>query len=237
MGGDVCKLCNINKKADHKLIYNLYIDDYYDINMEKKNEYINISIKQDIERIKQKNINDSDFLKNLTIEYCQSCIRLMFNKYNIIVLRDPTTSHNLLLGCGELPLVKTRKEWDPREHVHEDYITINPELSVNPTIVCAFGYEEGLYKLFKDKYPEHKYKVLCTEHVTIASSGSELFKNKIMMETLTTLMVKNFRICELGHHWRKITGICGLVGLYMIYPIENNDDIKLWGDEEKGENQ
>ena len=78
-------------------------------------------------------------LRDLTVDLPIEEIEDIFIKYGVIQLRaiDPTVTR-LLLGCGNSPI-------DPHYypgHHHQGSITINPQLSMNPSIVAGFGFHD-----------------------------------------------------------------------------------------------
>jgi hypothetical protein len=82
------------------------------------------------------------WIKKLNVDCSIKDIRENYEKYGVLVLR-PLKTQKLLLGCGNGPVESPHNI--PR-HNHELYDTINPELSMNPTIVGAFG-EDNLQAL------------------------------------------------------------------------------------------
>lgn len=121
------------------------------------NEYIVRSIESDLERI-EKNL---DMLKNLDIDYTIEEIESSFDKYGVIMLRPIGGMESLLLGCGNCPV---DSNFSDKVHAHTGYDTINPELTMNPTVVGAFGVDKGLLELL----PKDHYKRLSGERLTIA---------------------------------------------------------------------
>ncbi len=145
------------------------------------------SIKNDLHRL----IDDYKALQNLNVDYSFEDIEKNYKKYGIIILRDPTKSKILLLGAGNSPII-------PRpmgKHQHEGHITINPQLSMNPTIVGAFGFDEGINRFMKDK--KHTFDVLSAEGVTIAPSFKVLKQNPTFFEALKMLQ-KDFKNHEIN---------------------------------------
>lgn len=74
-----------------------------------------------------------DTLQKLDIDYTLAQIKENFERTGLIILRDPYAQTSLLLGCGNNPQTAAFS----KDHSHEVYITINPQLSMNPTIVGA----------------------------------------------------------------------------------------------------
>jgi hypothetical protein len=108
----------------------------------------------------------------------------------------------LLIGCGNSPLIPSNKphkneseeQFKKRyneEHIHKDFITINPELTMNPTIVGAFGFDEGINKYLKEK--NHKYNTFGHEAVTLMD-----FKNientPLLIDLFKNIFTDNFII-------------------------------------------
>lgn len=126
-----------------------------------------------------------EYINQLDITLPIDKIKKIFEEYGVIQLREAETSTKLLLGCGNCPV-------DPQfhndKHKHEGFVTINPALSMNPTIIGAFGIDEGLSRLLRENY----YDSLHAEAVTLASSSA-----KIHVTALKCLKT-NFKTYEIG---------------------------------------
>ncbi len=136
---------NINVYQIHNLLnmYKIY-------NERQTNPYIQDSIKSDLNRISELGIH---CLSNLTLDYSLEEIEKKFEETGVIVLRNPQSSKKLLLGCGNCPV---DKNFDAFIHHHKDAVTINPEITMNPTIIGAFGKNIELNKVL----PENFYTIL-----------------------------------------------------------------------------
>jgi|GEM_PF-5260210 len=104
-------------------------------------------------------------IRDLTIECSMDTIRRVFRDHGVLQLR-PLNGRNALLGCGNGPIEIKYKPADPEllkapvsdadissgkfgnlapvhfcDHRHEGYDTINPALTMNPTVVAALGFD------------------------------------------------------------------------------------------------
>lgn len=84
-------------------------------------------------------------------------IKKAYAKYGIIQLRKIDNKANLVIGCGNGPLVDgggypitnlTKNDYH-KQHKHEDAITINPDIGSNSTVIGFFG-QQNISKFFKD---------------------------------------------------------------------------------------
>lgn len=125
----------------------------------------------------------------ITTDYTFEEIKQNFEKYGIIILRDPTKSKKLLIGCGN--------SCDNDTHSHIGDVTMNPELVTNPTIVGGLFFDHGIEKYMNDH--NWKYKTLASECCTLSSNGYENFKNNIVPNAdniIDTLFETDFSVDE-----------------------------------------
>jgi hypothetical protein len=117
-------------------------------------------------------------------------VKNIFDEYHVIQLREVGISKNLLLGCGNDPV-------DPiyanRDHNHDGMETINPELSMNPHVVAAFGIDEGLNCLL----PKRHYENLYGEAITLDVKLADFMKKETAKEALECL-TRDFNTFEIG---------------------------------------
>lgn len=130
-------------------------------------------------------------LQNLHVTLPIEKIKEIFHKTGLIQLRDVAESDKLLLGCGNCPIVPLLT----KGHEHKGFITINPDISMNPTVVGAFGHNKGLSQIL----PKEHFKDLYGEHVTLATSADDLLK-----ETFDSLK-KGFKLLSIDNQTGEIT--------------------------------
>ena len=101
--------------------------------------------------------NYPSVLDKLEIDLSWEQIEEIFNKYGIIQLRKiDENSHKLLLGCGNKPI---NDFFQTRGHYHKGTTTVNPSLSMNPTIVASFGIDD-----LSNVLPSRQYDTLAFEY-------------------------------------------------------------------------
>lgn len=125
----------------------------------------------------------------ITTDYTIEEIKQNFEKYGIIILRDPTKSKKLLIGCGNA--------CDDNTHSHSDFVTVNPELHTNPSIVGGLFFDHGIEEFMNDH--GWKYNVMASECCTLSSNGYENFKNNIVPDAdnvINTLFETDFAVEE-----------------------------------------
>ena len=91
-----------------------------------------------------------EIIRKLKIDYTMEQIREIYEKHGVLALR-PLKGDKLLLGCGNNP-VDPNFVTKPR-HEHDDYDTVNPQISMNPSLVAAFGVNK-LKGLLPNTYEE-----------------------------------------------------------------------------------
>ena len=64
-------------------------------------------------------------------------IKEIYQSHGVIQLREIKDCKKLLIGCGNSPIHSY--DDDERDHTHNGCITVNPEISVNPTIIGEIG--------------------------------------------------------------------------------------------------
>lgn len=165
------------KKADIKEILELY-HAYREL---QKNQYIINCIDDDLKTIQKLGPN----LK-IDIELPFSTIKETFDKTGVIPLRDVKASKKLLLGCGNRPC--SNEPDDSEEHAHAGFITVNPELTMNPTVIAAFGHNTGLNQVL----PENHYTELHGEAITLGTIVDDFDKSALKC------MTKDFKTFEVG---------------------------------------
>lgn len=133
-------------------------------------------------------------LFDLDIEYTIEQIKYYYDKYGIIVLRNPFASKKLLLGCGNKPL--EHGNFDSGIHAHNGYITINPEITMNPTIIGAFGVDDGIKQLYLDI--GFKFNEIIGEAVTIYVVENSPVTEKLKL-TLDTVMIPDYKVGEIDY--------------------------------------
>ena len=179
---------------DAERLYKLYLRYYAKIVL-TDNVYLVQSIQADYNRLNyfdDNNILGKNKLIGIKTEYSIDQIEKNFDKYGIIILRNVKYSSYLLLGCGNTPIMG----YDPKIHDHVDYTTINPEITMNPTIIGALGYDDGIIQYMQDI--NDKFDVLCGEAVTLAADLKTA--NKIA-DALDKIMKPDYDVCELNHEY------------------------------------
>jgi hypothetical protein len=173
---------------DIKRLFKLYLH-YYSDTVLKNNLYIINSIHSDYNKIITYRDYDEyvgiKIFENMEVDYSMDQIEDNYEKYKIIILRDPTKSKNLLVGCGTKPLIELA------DHQHPDFTTINPEISINPTIVGALGADPGIEQFFIDN--NYKFDNFYAEAVTLASN--ETIANNIA-DILDKIMITDYGVYE-----------------------------------------
>jgi len=107
-----------------------------------------------------------EWIKKLNIECSMNELRTHYEKHGVLMLR-PLKGNELLLGCGNVPVESPYH--DNPHHKHEGYDTINPMLSMNSTIVAAFGeddlegllptgYKKVVFEAFTPSKTDHFFK-------------------------------------------------------------------------------
>ncbi|XWV25093.1 putative ORFan [Tupanvirus deep ocean] len=184
---DVSGTRRLNMEGVNRL-FNLYLR-YYSKTVLTNNTYLINSIHEDYNRTILYKSNDQHVgihvLRDIIVDYEIEEIEANFDKYGIIILRDPTKSKKLLLGCGSKPLI------DLINHDHQEFVTINPELSMNPTIIGAFGVDLGIQQFFMDN--SFKFEQLYAEAVTITNN---LQIGNQIADYLDQIMVENYDVYE-----------------------------------------
>ena len=139
-------------------------------------------------------------LSNLNIGLPIEEIELIFAKYGIIVLRMPD-SNSMLVGCGNEPqkgdFADPAKD-DP-DHKHIGLVTLNVEISFNPTIIAAFGFDSGLNR-FYEEYRCPKIEYLYSEAASIVMNVEEnekAYLREMIKSNISEILDPNFGIGEL----------------------------------------
>jgi hypothetical protein len=125
--------------------------------------------------------NKSDVVwNNLTLDYTIDEIVKNYDKYAVIILRNPKKTTNLMIGCGE----------GSGLHAHDDYVTIDIGIKINPTVVGAFLIDNDIANIFED----HKFKIFTAEAVTIwnGTIDNYLIFNPNFKNILYSFMEKSF---------------------------------------------
>lgn len=184
---------SVSTELDIKKLFILYLD-YFKKKLENQNtsEYIINSLEDSIVRFIQNKKDLSDY-GSIQIDYPIDEIINNYNKYGIIILRDPTKSNKLLIGCGNNPYPTSVT---PGVHAHDGFVTINLDISTNPTIIGTIGVDVGIIDFLKSK--NHKYNVLATEAVSLGGRES-LKKNEIFVKTIENILTDKFTYLEIDH--------------------------------------
>lgn len=114
-------------------------------------------------------------LLGLRVELPLEKIQEIFDQYHVIVLRDPSASESLLVGCGNSPITDVICKGEGHNHEHEEFVTIDPDITKNPTIIGAFGTQESLHSFL----PQKHYIKLVNELSSVAFSANEITKNTL----------------------------------------------------------
>lgn len=156
---------------------------YYQYRDSLKNEiYLKNCVEHSLRTLGDSKKEIINNIQKLNITLPIDKIKDIFNKTGLIQLREADTSKKLLVGCGNGQIgdggCKSK---------HDGYITINPEIEMNPTIVGAFGHDDNLNLILKEGFFEEFH----SECVTLGSTFSELSKNTFKP------MIKGFKIYEI----------------------------------------
>lgn len=119
----------------------------------------------DIDNIRKALESENFWISNINPTLPMQQIDMIFDKYQVIQLREVGISKNLLLGCGNTPALPAFKT----NHQHAEMETINPQLSMNPSIVAAWGEDEGLNCIlpqghYENLYGEAMALCMCSEY-------------------------------------------------------------------------
>lgn len=180
-------ICKLNMEGVKRL-FDLYLK-YYSKTVLTNNTYIIDSIHDDYCHLVRHKIDETligiHILRDIIVDYELEDIEANFEKYGIIILRNPLKSKKILLGCGSKPLIGYEG------HNHQEFTTINPAITMNPTIVGAFGLEIGIQQYFIDH--NHKFDQLYAEAVTLAS---DINTANNLADILDTIMIDNYKVYE-----------------------------------------
>jgi len=100
-----------------------------------------------------------DMIRKLDIQYTIEDIRENFEKYGVLLLR-PLKGIKLLLGCGNKPVCPYLAAQP--YHEHDEYDTVNPEISTNPGLIAAFGAND-LSEILPNTYEELAFEAFTPE--------------------------------------------------------------------------
>jgi hypothetical protein len=181
---EACFNCNI------KEIWDLYGDFC-------KNQPDNIvgrSAREDYKRLTDQGLNDDktypNVLNKLTIELTNEEIKNIYKKFGVIQLRyiHPEDT-KLLIGCGNNPILDFQTN-----HEHKGMVTINPELSMNPTIVGGFGVQD-----LREILPENHFSSLVEESINPIIYGN----HEMLRLALNHTLKSNFKFYTVAkdHNW------------------------------------
>ena len=106
-------------------------------------------IKMYFTKINQNPDNMSSYISELTIENSFDEIKKYYNKYGIIILRNPFKEY-IFIGNAPTKI--------------ENVITINTNLEKNPTIIGRFGIDEGIIQFYKNA--EFRFRGIFTDMKT-----------------------------------------------------------------------
>lgn len=131
-------------REDNNALTKLFINFIKKHNQDYPSDFLTLYLIDVLKRLPDK-------IDNLTIELPIEKIIELYKETGVIVLRDPAKTDALLVGCGNSPL-------DPvsdygtgvDEHEHQKFITVNPNILDNPSVVSFFGKDnKKLTKLFE----------------------------------------------------------------------------------------
>lgn len=129
-------------------------------------------------------------IAQLTIELPFDQIKTIFKEKGVIQLRPASTASKLLLGCGNSPIVSALQNYYPemfKFHTHQEYITINPDIFMNPTIVAYFG-TDNLEAIL----PKNHFNEIATELLAY------LKYNLTLVEQIKSIIKPPFRAVEIS---------------------------------------
>lgn len=106
------------------------------------------------------------YLQKLHVTLSIEKIKQIFAEFHVILLREFPQSHKLLIGCGNSPI---RDGY--HKHKHDEYFTIDPDISMNPVIVGIFGKQSRLHKLL----PWGHFESLTSEGMIIDKTEKDTF--------------------------------------------------------------
>lgn len=114
-------------------------------------------------------------LTGLKVDLTLDQIKEIYEKYHVIQLRDVIASKSLLVGCGNSPITDVICKGDGHNHTHEEYVTVDPSILMNPTLIGAFGVQESLH----DFLPKRFYVKLVTEASSVVQKADDACKNML----------------------------------------------------------
>lgn len=139
-----------------------------------------------------------DWMKQNLVTFCRltdgsnrlpNCIELnelyipLFSSF--LRLRPANTSKRLLIGCGNRP-DPNEVPFEVDDHDHENFVTVDPSILMNPTVVGMFGASMGLLEAFDG----HTFDLIVFEGVKRNNMG------KCTDALLEQLLTKNGKIEE-----------------------------------------
>lgn len=194
---DLCKKAiDIDKKDGHAIFFN----------------YMRISLMSIYE--------NPVIMDSLNIENDIKDIEQNYIKYGCLILRDPKSSNKFLTGCGNNPVEQYYLEED-KNHQHSQYITLDPSLLMNPTIIGIFGHGESNNLPFYFKDINFKYDLFASEGYYTYNSLEE-FNNDVFIKNAVKYMFKeNFDVVSLTDNKYKTYGK-GYEGLKSSAIIDTN---------------
>lgn len=114
-------------------------------------------------------------LRGLTVELPLEEIRRIFDEHRVILLRDASASRSLLVGCGNSPITDIICKGEGHNHEHAGIVTIDPDITKNPTVIGAFGSQESLHAFL----PKKHYTSLISELSSVAQTVDDISKRTL----------------------------------------------------------
>lgn len=118
----------------------------------------------------------SELFEKLNIELSMDEIEDIYRKTGVIVLRRPSAADGILVACGNSPIASNYAETEDNKHTHLRFITIDPDIMMNPTIIAFFlKQNSGLARAFSIFMPNTKFNLLAFEAASpIAKTYEEI---------------------------------------------------------------
>lgn len=164
------------EEASHKQIRVVIWKLYLALSNKEVNVVGQMVIRADVEELNAhpRSGNYPSPLDNLIVTIPLKEIIRTYGTYGILQLRPIGDYKKLLLGCGNNPILGYEEG-----HHHKETITINPQLSKNPTIVGFFGVHD-----LTPIIPHQHFEILIDE-VCNEIEVTEFHLDEIIKKTLT----------------------------------------------------
>jgi hypothetical protein len=152
--------------SDAREIYSMYLQ--YG-QRHASDVYLSASINDDLVRLGASDEERIQKITHLNVIIGIEKIREVFQKFGVIQLREVDSSTKILIGCGNSPIDLCFTNHRHEDHRHEGWVTVNPEITMNPSIIAAFGMDKQLTRVLPLKF----YDCVYGEAVTLAHTFAD----------------------------------------------------------------